>query len=960
MSTISAYLQPFLGGLLLFAVLSLRKKSASKGDKGSSLVAKWSRALGAIGCLVAAAMVLSGFADNANTGGIVLATVLGFAVPSLLKLRKSVGPGPKQDARSEANLMPGSKVAKMARQTRRPSRLELGGVPIAEDDETRHFLLAGGGSDARLPIVGQFLALARQRGDVVLVLDKDGAYLQRYFNADFDFVFNPLDARCVGWAPVLEMRTAWDAAAVARTLIADGDEHHAEQHRFAQALVALVLRRLWEKELVGVTEFLFYAQDASLSELTAFVGDIAAPGQLASQRTLDAARQCIAPYFEAYRHLPVDLPPFSVAAMVKAEHSGMLFLPYQTAQLAQLAQPLATLLDTALRTVLLMPHNHQRRIWIIAEDIAEVGTLPSLAAFIAKAGGAGGALVLSTARPAELALQYAAAEATSLASALGITLCLTPVDERQAQMLAALLVTAPSAGESSHLGVTPAQLLRMGPGSAILRMGDMFPLCSVRMKLQGPPVGQTSAFEPEQRERVPTIVTKVVAAPDEPAAAPKRKALPLINAKRRLDWESPQPTDARRPTTPETDELPTASVVAFSTAVTPLAPAMSSPSLTVEPASTPTITVGSTPTAGQGPGDPTLLDDVRSQPAGPLRDDLPFGPPPGEPFLPRKNAGNRIADPAAEQALPPAIAPSGELPARTAGRAASPGAPAPSKKNGLELLSPSVRSAKTADARGESAPLVSRPIATRTESQPEAGAESRPEPRPKRDQPAPRSRSPENAPTRDVPSLAKPAESSVPVGASMTPEASSDMPRVPALEDTLQDALQEASQNAPAPVEHGGSVVDPAAPGPTATEPRAALTVVDRSATGATLPEATALSVTEPSFPSSMLGTDEGGENGESALVAPAGPTELTSPSESNVPAGNRDRGNPQEARKDSRSDNRNNHRNDNRQQGGKGARSENPMLVQASLRGESAPVRPKKAQDPSRGSAADLRKLLS
>uniref|UniRef100_UPI0035BC5197 helicase HerA-like domain-containing protein n=1 Tax=Sphingomonas sp. TaxID=28214 RepID=UPI0035BC5197 len=73
----------------------------------------------------------------------------------------------------------------------------IGGVPVPEAEEARHFLFAGATGTGKTTAIWAMLDQVEQRGQHAFVHDVDGGYVARYYRPERgDLILNPFDARC--------------------------------------------------------------------------------------------------------------------------------------------------------------------------------------------------------------------------------------------------------------------------------------------------------------------------------------------------------------------------------------------------------------------------------------------------------------------------------------------------------------------------------------------------------------------------------------------------------------------------------------------------------------------------------------------------------------------------------------------------------------------------------------------
>jgi hypothetical protein len=71
--------------------------------------------------------------------------------------------------------------------------ITLAGIPVAPEDQTKHFKLIGTTGTGKSIAIQEILAAALARGDRSIIADPDGGYLRRFHDPARDVILNPFD-----------------------------------------------------------------------------------------------------------------------------------------------------------------------------------------------------------------------------------------------------------------------------------------------------------------------------------------------------------------------------------------------------------------------------------------------------------------------------------------------------------------------------------------------------------------------------------------------------------------------------------------------------------------------------------------------------------------------------------------------------------------------------------------------
>lgn len=426
----------FACGLGLYVTMYLWRKGAARWSTWFPVLRKtleW----GLIGIAAALAVFSLYGVANAELPASISSMVLaaGAVVPELYQRFKKKPHADKDETQRGSEVLSATEIRKRVKQSKEPTHLSVGEVPVPVSAEPYHFLIAGSTGTGKSVAINALLTKIRERGDTAILVDSGGDFLSKHFQKGTDFVFNPFDDRCVGWSPTLEMQGAWDAQALARSIVPDGIGDNREWNSYAQTFIGSVLRKLWETQRLTLADFLYFAQVAPVKELKELLEGTPAMSQLGSEKMFGSIRTIASNYLTSYDYLPTDQEPFSLTQMVQAEHSGVLFVTYRDDQLDALRNIIASMLDVAARAILSLEPNPNRRVWLIIDEFASIGRVQSVEAVATKARKAGGCLVLGVQSVSQLRDRYGDNGAQTILSCLSTWLVLRCSDADTAEYM---------------------------------------------------------------------------------------------------------------------------------------------------------------------------------------------------------------------------------------------------------------------------------------------------------------------------------------------------------------------------------------------------------------------------------------------------------------------------------------------------------------------------------------------
>ncbi len=405
--------------------------------------------------------------------------------------------------------------------------LQIGGVPVPWDFETRGFLFSGAPGTGKSVAITAMLDVIYPRGDSGFIADRNGSYTARYFNPNRDIILNPLDARAVEWSPLAEMQQDYDAETIAKSLIPDAIGDAGEWNRYAQVIMSAILLHCWKLDLPN-GEIVRLAQQADIEELAGVFEGQAAVGLLQNDRMFGSIRGIVSTYTSGLNRLiqTAGRDAFSIKKAVAGgygeEEAKFMFFPYLSDQMKPLRTIISGMADIYADAVMILPPSFDRRAWLVLDEFASLGRVESMENFLTNARKHGGSALLGMQSISQVHALYGRENATSMLSSISNSLTLRAPDAETAEYLSKgfgdkqILRVMQSGGSSSNAQgdssssnwsqqivterlVLPAEISSLPDLCGYVKLSGDLPCSPVRLGLPAsrPPVAQ--AFEPAAR-----------------------------------------------------------------------------------------------------------------------------------------------------------------------------------------------------------------------------------------------------------------------------------------------------------------------------------------------------------------------------------------------------------------------------------------------------------------------------
>ncbi|MBU2804994.1 type IV secretion system DNA-binding domain-containing protein, partial [Acidithiobacillus ferridurans] len=253
--------------------------------------------------------------------------------------------------------------------------IRIGNVPISDDVEQQHFLLAGAPGTGKSVSIAHMLKTIRARGQKCVVFDPAGEFTSAFYRPGQDIILNPLDKRDAGWSPWSDLQVH-EFASFAEIIVPPA---LGQQDPFFAQSAQTVLKCLMRK-YDNIDSVLRAAISLPDDDLRGIVEAQGMGGLLGPSKTFQSTRSTLANGIEriAPLHNIASGQGFSFAKWIEDPGDSWVFMPIKKDQQRQMKTVIALYFQTLIMKALSVDPDPQRRIWCVIDEFPSLGKISVL------------------------------------------------------------------------------------------------------------------------------------------------------------------------------------------------------------------------------------------------------------------------------------------------------------------------------------------------------------------------------------------------------------------------------------------------------------------------------------------------------------------------------------------------------------------------------------------------------
>jgi len=307
-------------------------------------------------------------------------------------------------------LLTGEQLTQQLKQQKKAGDFTVGNVRLPNNAEVKHLLFTGSHGAGKSVGLKAMLATVRKKKQRAIVFSTSSEFIEAFYREGQDVILNPLDQRCPRWDIWCEAKSPSDFDNIAASLI---PEPTGGQDPFwalaARTLFSTVSMTLYKNNQYSTPKLLRDLLTINLEEAAKLVKGTEGAALIAqgAEKTALSVRSTLATYIRSLKFLKHEGERFSIRDWVLDEAGdGWIFITANAEQLETLRPLITTWLDIACSSVLSLPEDSSRRVWLTIDELPALNKLPRLEHYLAQARKYGGCALLGFQSIAQLRSRY--------------------------------------------------------------------------------------------------------------------------------------------------------------------------------------------------------------------------------------------------------------------------------------------------------------------------------------------------------------------------------------------------------------------------------------------------------------------------------------------------------------------------------------------------------------------------
>lgn len=270
--------------------------------------------------------------------------------------------------------------------TAKSKQVTIANIPIPIEIEPLHFLINGATGTGKSVLLREMAYRAILRGDRVITLDPNADMLSKFYRKS-DVILNPYDKRTQGWSFYNEIRGDYDFHRYALSLVPRGKTNDAEEWAgYGRLLLREAAKKMHHLGNHSMRDLFKYTSLVPSEDLKNFLSGTLAEslfaGSSEASKALTSARFVLSD--KLTEHVAMPTGDFSIRKWLEREDNSNLFMTWREDMSEAMKPLISAWTDVVCTSMLSLPENPNRRIWLFIDELASLEKLASLEAALTK------------------------------------------------------------------------------------------------------------------------------------------------------------------------------------------------------------------------------------------------------------------------------------------------------------------------------------------------------------------------------------------------------------------------------------------------------------------------------------------------------------------------------------------------------------------------------------------------
>jgi type IV conjugative transfer system coupling protein TraD len=299
------------------------------------------------------------------------------------------------------SLVASKQYVKLLKKLKLRTGLILDTLALPFEAEVKHMMITGTTGSGKTNAFNHLLNSIRVRGDRAVIVDTTGGFVSHFYNEETDKLLNPFDNRSQKWCFWSECpNPETDFDELSDSLIPEGRGHDSFWSRAGGQAFSACAATLAKENNYSIQELIRISLKAPLGEISEKLHDtpVASYFSKEGEKTAMSIRATLASHIKSLEALddvaPLDTDAFSIDHWIKEDGNGFLFFHSKPKQRAYLKPLLSAWFSIAVKALMDLQPDPNRRIWFIVDELASLSQLSGLDTALAEARKYGGCFVI--------------------------------------------------------------------------------------------------------------------------------------------------------------------------------------------------------------------------------------------------------------------------------------------------------------------------------------------------------------------------------------------------------------------------------------------------------------------------------------------------------------------------------------------------------------------------------------